>query len=89
MKKEQSIVGEDSQIGDKVLMKNCSIGNHCRIGERSILARVRGKEAPPVGATVGVRWQASAAHIFDAASGHRVTIEPGATARPRLHTVSH
>ena len=61
----------------------------CRIGERPILARVRGKDAPPVGATVGVSWQASAAHVFDAASGNRVAIEAGAAARPRLLSVSH
>jgi sn-glycerol 3-phosphate transport system ATP-binding protein len=60
----------------------------CRIGERPIVARVRGNEAPPVGATVGVSWQASAAHVFDAATGNRVTIEPGAAARPQLHSLS-
>jgi sn-glycerol 3-phosphate transport system ATP-binding protein len=61
----------------------------CRIGERPVLARVRGNEAPPLGASVGVNWPASASHVFDAATGNRVAAESGAAARPRLHSVSH
>jgi sn-glycerol 3-phosphate transport system ATP-binding protein len=60
----------------------------CRIGERTILARVRGKEAPPVGATIGVRWSTAAAHVFDAASGKRIAVETSTAARPRLQSVS-
>ena len=61
----------------------------CRIGERSIVARVRGNEAPPLAALVGVNWQAAASHVFDAATGNRVAAEPGASAWSRLHSVSH
>ena len=61
----------------------------CRIGERPILARVRGPDAPAVGATVGLHWPPSAAHVFDAATGHRLAIEPGAATRPRLQSMSH
>ena len=61
----------------------------CRIGERPILARVRGTDAPPLGASVGVNWPASAAHVFDAATGKRIVTEPEAAARPRLQSVSH
>ena len=61
----------------------------CMIGERPILARVRGKDVPAVGAAVGVQWQPSAAHIFEASSGQRVTAEFGSAVRPKLHTVSH
>ena len=53
----------------------------CTIGERTILARTRGDGAPPVGATVGLTWDASAAHVFDAASGQRVAIDPAADRR--------
>jgi sn-glycerol 3-phosphate transport system ATP-binding protein len=60
----------------------------CMIGERPILARVRGKEAPPIGATVGVNWPASAARVFDAATGRRIVAEADANVRPRLQTVS-
>lgn len=49
----------------------------CMIGERPILARTRGGCAPPVGARVGLVWDASAAHVFDAASGSRLAIETG------------
>ncbi len=61
----------------------------CRIGERPILARVRGKDVPAVGAAVGVHWQPSAAHIFDASSGRRVAAEFSSAVRPKLQTVSH
>ena len=59
----------------------------CMVGERSILARTRGDGAPPVGATVGLIWEASAEHVFDAVSGERVAIETGAGSRlPQLQT---
>lgn len=61
----------------------------CRIGERPILARVRGKDVPAVGAAVGVHWQSSAAHIFEASSGKRAAAETGSAVRPKLQTVSH
>jgi sn-glycerol 3-phosphate transport system ATP-binding protein len=61
----------------------------CRIGERPILARVRGKDVPAVGAAVGVHWQPSAAHIFEASSGRRVAAEFSSVVRPKLQTVSH
>ena len=62
----------------------------CMIGERSILARTRGDGAPPVGATVGLVWEASAAHVFDAASGRRLAIETGAgSPSPQLHTTAN
>ncbi|MCW5694352.1 MAG: ABC transporter ATP-binding protein [Pseudolabrys sp.] len=60
----------------------------CMIGERPVLARVRGKDVPAVGAAVGVRWQPAAAHIFEASSGRRVAAESGSAVRPKLHTVS-
>ena len=59
------------------------------IGERPILARVRGKDVPAVGAAVGVHWQPSAAHIFEASSGRRVAAEFSSVVRPKLQTVSH
>ncbi len=46
----------------------------CRIGERSILARVRGKTVPEIGASVGLNWQPDAGHVFDAESGHRIAV---------------
>ena len=59
----------------------------CMIGARSILARTRGDGAPPVGATVGLVWEASAGHVFDAASGRRLAIETGAgSLSPQLST---
>jgi sn-glycerol 3-phosphate transport system ATP-binding protein len=61
----------------------------CRIGDKPILARVRGADVPAVGAAVGVSWQASAAHIYDAQSGHRVAINLHSAERPKLHSVSH
>ena len=61
----------------------------CRLDERPILARVRGAEAPDIGATVGLHWQPSAAHVFEASSGKRVTAEVGSAVRPKLQTVSH
>jgi sn-glycerol 3-phosphate transport system ATP-binding protein len=61
----------------------------CRIGERPVLARVRGTDAPAIGDTVGVGWLPSAAHVFDAATGDRIATEPEAGARPRLQSVSH
>jgi sn-glycerol 3-phosphate transport system ATP-binding protein len=62
----------------------------CTIGERSILARTRGDRAPPVGATVGLVWDNSAGHVFDAATGGRLSIETGAGSRsPQLHTIAN
>jgi sn-glycerol 3-phosphate transport system ATP-binding protein len=60
----------------------------CRIGERSILARTRGDRAPPVGAEVGLVWDNSAGHVFDAASGARLAIDTGAGSKPvQRHTI--
>jgi sn-glycerol 3-phosphate transport system ATP-binding protein len=62
----------------------------CAIGERSILARTRGGGAPPVGATVGLVWETSAGHVFDAASGQRLALESGAGSRlPDHHITAH
>ena len=62
----------------------------CRIGERSMLARTRGDGAPPVGARVGLVWDAAAGHVFDAASGRRLAVETGADTRlPHLHTTAN
>ncbi len=62
----------------------------CMIGERPILARTRGACAPPVGATVGLTWDASAAHVFDAASGDRLAVETGAgSLPPELHPTAN
>ena len=62
----------------------------CMIGARSVLARTRGGGAPPVGATVGLVWDASAGHVFDAASGARLAIETGARSRwPDHHTTAN
>ena len=60
----------------------------CAIGERSILARTRGGGAPPVGATVGLVWDTSAGHVFDAASGQRLALESGAGSRLPDHHIS-
>ena len=61
----------------------------CMAGGKPILARVRGKDVPEIGATVGVSWQASAAHIFDAGNGNRVSVDTCPDDRPKLHAVSH
>jgi sn-glycerol 3-phosphate transport system ATP-binding protein len=62
----------------------------CRLGERSILARTRGDAAPPVGTTVGLDWEVSAGHVFDAASGERLALETGAASRsPQLHAIAN
>jgi sn-glycerol 3-phosphate transport system ATP-binding protein len=61
----------------------------CMIGERPIVARTRGDAAPPIGATVGLVWDTSAGHVFDAASGVRLAIEPGASASPQLQAISN
>jgi sn-glycerol 3-phosphate transport system ATP-binding protein len=49
----------------------------CAMGDRSIMARTPGGVAPPVGATVGLTWNPSAAHVFDMATGERVSITTG------------
>ena len=61
----------------------------CRIGERPVLARTRGAGAPAVGAKVGLHWEPSAAHVFDASSGKRLVIDHGeATTSPFLQAMS-
>ena len=55
----------------------------CAVGERTILARTRGGGAPPVGAAVGLTWDASAAHVFDTASGERVAVDARSPPRRR------
>jgi sn-glycerol 3-phosphate transport system ATP-binding protein len=62
----------------------------CALGDRSILARTRGAAAPAIGAQVSLSWLPSAAHVFDAASGKRLTIDShAATPTPRLHTLHY
>jgi len=62
----------------------------CRLEERSIVARTRGDAAPSVGATVGLDWEVSAGHVFDAASGERLALETGAGLRsPQLHAIAN
>jgi sn-glycerol 3-phosphate transport system ATP-binding protein len=62
----------------------------CSMGQRSVLACTRGDGAPPVGALIGLGWDASAGHFFDASSGGRLAIETGAGSRsPQLHTITN
>ncbi len=62
----------------------------CVMGSRSVLARTRGDGAPPVGALVGLSWDASAEHIFDAESRGRLAIKRGAESRPpQLQTIAN
>jgi sn-glycerol 3-phosphate transport system ATP-binding protein len=62
----------------------------CMIGERPIVARTRGDTVPPIGAKVGLGWERSAAHLFDTASGQRLSIEPAAaTLSPQLHAIAN
>lgn len=62
----------------------------CIIGQRSVLARTRGDGAPPVGALVGLGWEASAGHLFDAESGQRLAAEMGGGSRsPRHQTIAN
>jgi len=62
----------------------------CVMGERSVQARTRGDGAPSVGALVGLGWDASAGHLFDAESGKRLAIEMGGGSRlPRLQTIAN
>jgi sn-glycerol 3-phosphate transport system ATP-binding protein len=44
----------------------------CMVGDRPIVVRTSGALAPPRGATVSLRWDVSAMHVFDAADGRRV-----------------
>ena len=44
----------------------------CQVAERPIVARCRGALAPAIGAEISLAWNASAAHVFDAADGRRV-----------------
>lgn len=37
MKKEQSLVGEEVIMGDKVTLKSCTVGKRCKIGLKSKL----------------------------------------------------
>ena len=59
----------------------------CMIAERSVLARTRGSCAPPVGARVGLTWDDSAGHVFDAATGERLAIDTGSRS-PQLHAIA-
>jgi sn-glycerol 3-phosphate transport system ATP-binding protein len=62
----------------------------CVMGQRSVQARTRGDGAPPIGAVVGLGWDASAGHLFDAASGERLAIEMGGASRsPRRQTIAN
>jgi sn-glycerol 3-phosphate transport system ATP-binding protein len=62
----------------------------CSLGDRAIQARTRGDGAPPIGTAVGLSWDAAASHVFDAASGERLTIDTGTAAMsPQLHTVTN
>ena len=61
----------------------------CMAGGKPILARVRGKDVPDVGASVGLSWQPSAAHIFDAHTGNRVAAALSTDERPKLHAISN
>jgi sn-glycerol 3-phosphate transport system ATP-binding protein len=62
----------------------------CMIGERPIVARTRGDDAPPVGAAVGLSWDASAGHVFDAASGTRLALDCGlGSPMPQHHTIAN
>jgi sn-glycerol 3-phosphate transport system ATP-binding protein len=61
----------------------------CRIGERSIVARSRGDAAPPVDAAVSLLWEASAGHLFDAASGARLAESEAGSASPQLHAIAN
>ncbi|WP_407180914.1 ABC transporter ATP-binding protein [Bradyrhizobium sp. STM 3562] len=61
----------------------------CMLGERALLARTRGDSAPPVGAAVGLVWDAAAGHLFDATSGRRLSETGAGSLSPQLHTVSN
>ncbi|MFT4275176.1 MAG: ABC transporter ATP-binding protein [Rhodopseudomonas sp.] len=62
----------------------------CAIGQRSLQARTRGDGAPPVGARVGLGWDAAAGHVFDAESGRRLSIQTGTVSRPlQLRTATN
>jgi sn-glycerol 3-phosphate transport system ATP-binding protein len=62
----------------------------CSIGNQTILARTRGDDTPPIGATVGLTWDAAALHVFDAASGARVAVNTGAeSSSSRLQQTAH
>lgn len=58
----------------------------CSIGDRTILARTRGDDVPPVGTTVGLTWEATALHVFDASSGVRVAIKISSS---RVYKTAH
>jgi sn-glycerol 3-phosphate transport system ATP-binding protein len=55
---------------------------------RALLARTRGAGAPPIGATVGLSWDSSAAHVFDTASGARIPITAAASLTTRRRRVT-
>lgn len=46
----------------------------CMIGARPLVARTRGDQVPQPGTTVGLGWDATSAHVFDAASGERLAL---------------
>jgi sn-glycerol 3-phosphate transport system ATP-binding protein len=61
----------------------------CALGDRPVLARTRGAGAPAVGAKVGLSWEPSAAHVFDASSGKRLVTDRGeATTSPFFQAMS-
>jgi sn-glycerol 3-phosphate transport system ATP-binding protein len=62
----------------------------CVMGQRSVQARTRGDNAPPVGDLVGLGWDASAGHLFDAGSGKRLAVDMGGGSRsPRLQSIGN
>lgn len=62
----------------------------CIVGEKPVVARTRGDAVPSIGARVGLVWDATAGHVFDAASGQRLSIGSGAAApSPQIHAISH
>ncbi len=61
----------------------------CIAAGKPILARVRGKDVPDIGVSVGLSWPPSAAHIFDAGDGTRISADPFPNDRPNLHAVTH
>ncbi len=71
-------------LGAEALV-TCSLD--CSLGARPIQARTRGDGAPPIGARVGLSWEAGATHLFDGTSGERLDIGAG-THAPELHKVT-
>jgi sn-glycerol 3-phosphate transport system ATP-binding protein len=62
----------------------------CNLGDRAIQARTRGDGAPPIGTAVGLSWDTTASHVFDAASGKRLNLDACTAAlSPQLHSVTN